>query len=139
MSPEDTVRRLFAAYPARDRDTVEALLAADFTFTSPLDDCIDLAAYFDRCWPNSETLRTFTLETVCAEGDVVFVRYLAERNDGKQFRNTEVFRVRGDQIIEVDVYFGRTVRDAREVLRPDEPIGRPAPDDETQMKAWFFG
>ena len=45
----------------------EALIAADFHFTSPLDNRIDRETYFERCWPNSKTIEGFDflrLETV---------------------------------------------------------------------------
>lgn len=56
------VRRLFGAYQSKDRQVVEELLSDDFTFTSPYDDHIDRTAYFERCWPNSDRIRTHRLE-----------------------------------------------------------------------------
>ena len=53
-TPAEFARACFTAYETKDRPALEALLAADFTFTSPLDDCIDRDAYFERCWPNIE-------------------------------------------------------------------------------------
>ena len=43
----DLVRRVFHAYQTADRSEIEPLLADDFTFTSPYDDHLDRAAYFD--------------------------------------------------------------------------------------------
>ena len=45
----EIIRSYFAAYKAKDRKRVEKLLSDDFSFTSPYDDAIDKAAYFDRC------------------------------------------------------------------------------------------
>ena len=101
------VRHCFAAYAAKDRRALEALLAADFTFTSPLDDRISRAEYFARCWPNSETMDTIHLEQTLAEGDEVLVLYLCEQTDGKVFRNVEHFKIEGRKIKSVNVYFGR--------------------------------
>ena len=39
----------------------------------------------------------------------VFVTYEGERASGGRFRNTEVLTVRGEQIVEVEVYFGWNV------------------------------
>jgi ketosteroid isomerase-like protein len=50
---EAIVRAVFAAYAAKDRAAIERLIAPDFHFTSPLDNRIDRATYFKRCWPNS--------------------------------------------------------------------------------------
>ena len=44
----DLVRDYFAAFQAGDRPVMEAALTDDFTFTSPYDDAIDRAAYFER-------------------------------------------------------------------------------------------
>ncbi|HEY1290167.1 MAG TPA: nuclear transport factor 2 family protein [Burkholderiales bacterium] len=104
----EIVRKLYASFAAKDRRTVEALLSDDFTFSSPRDDHIDKAAYFERCWPNSDKIRAFDIEQLFANDHEAFVRYAAERSaDGTRFRNTEYLRVEGGKVREVDVYFGR--------------------------------
>ena len=42
-------RSAYDAYVSKDRATIEALLADDFNFTSPLDNRIGRATYFARC------------------------------------------------------------------------------------------
>jgi hypothetical protein len=54
-------RVAYEAYVAKDRTAIESLIAPDFHFTSPLDNRIDRATYFARCWPNSETLEPAAL------------------------------------------------------------------------------
>jgi len=88
------------------RATVEALLTDDFTFTSPYDDAIGRAVYFERCWPNSERIRTHLLEKIFEQGSEAFVLYKCITNDGDEFRNTEFFRFAGDQVRQIEVYFG---------------------------------
>ena len=106
-----TVRRLFTAFQNKERKIAEELLADDFTFSSPRDDRISKAEYFERCWPNSDRIRRFELEQLFEQGNEAFVRYSAERvSDGVRFRNTEYFRVEGGKIKEVDVYFGRDLK-----------------------------
>jgi ketosteroid isomerase-like protein len=100
------VRSCFAAYETGDRQVVEDLLADDFRFWSPADQGIDRATYFDRCWPNSESIRVFEFTRMHEIGDEVVVTYEAERNDGTRFRNTEVFGFDGGEISTVEVYFG---------------------------------
>ena len=113
IDPASLVRRTFDAYRARDRAAIERLIAADFRFTSPYDDAIDRATYFERCWPNADRIREFTLERVAADGDAAFVTYLARTVDGIEFRNTEFHRCRGGQVVSVDVYFGATYKGGR--------------------------
>jgi ketosteroid isomerase-like protein len=108
-SISELTRGLFAVYEAKDRRFVEDLLSDDFTFTSPLYDHIGRTIYFERCWPNSDKIRAFTIEKLFEQGAEVFVRYRAETSTGKQFRNTELFRFEGSKLAEVDVYFGRTI------------------------------
>ena len=82
------------------------MIAPDFHFTSPLDNRIDRAAYFERCWPNSERTEAFDFVRFAAADDQIAVTYEARTIGGKRFRNTEIFTLRGDQVVEVEVYFG---------------------------------
>jgi ketosteroid isomerase-like protein len=47
QSKEKIIRALFAAYLSDNRKAVEDCFADDFRFTSPYDDRIDKATYFD--------------------------------------------------------------------------------------------
>jgi ketosteroid isomerase-like protein len=102
---EKLVRASFAAYVAKDRPAIEALLADDFHFSSPLDNRIDRKTYFDVCWPGSERIDGFEILRLTVDGDHAFVTYEG-RMGKKRFRNTEVQTIRGDKIVEVEVYFG---------------------------------
>jgi ketosteroid isomerase-like protein len=99
------VRAMYGAYAEKDRATIEALIADDFHFTSPLDNRIDRATYFARCWPNSEGIGSFKIIHIVPDGERIFVTYEGCRNDGK-FRNTELVTVRDGRIVDVEVYFG---------------------------------
>ena len=58
------VRAYFGAYESENRAVAETLLADDFTFTSPNDDAIDRATYFERCWPQSDIARDQQIEKI---------------------------------------------------------------------------
>jgi ketosteroid isomerase-like protein len=107
----DAVRSSFGAYESEDRDAAELLLADDFTFTSPNDDNIDRATYFERCWPQNDAAREQTIEKIVVEGDKAFVTYTCATGNGKSFRNTEFFTFAGERIASVDVYFGAAYQD----------------------------
>jgi ketosteroid isomerase-like protein len=109
-SKSDLVRSMFAAYQSKDRSSVERVFADDFRFTSPYDDAIDKAGYFERCWPGNEFIRMNVIERIFEQGDEAFVTYKCITNHGKEFRNTEFFRFAGDRIRSVDVYFGASYR-----------------------------
>ena len=100
------VRAYFDAYESENREVAETLLAADFTFTSPNDDAIDRATYFERCWPNSDAAREQLIEKIVVDGDKAFVTYLCSSAGGKSFRNTEFMTFVDGRIASVNVYFG---------------------------------
>jgi ketosteroid isomerase-like protein len=102
----EIVRGLFAAYLSNDRKAVEEALTGDFRFTSPYDDAIDKATYFERCWKNSDWIERHELERIFVEGDGAFVTYNCVAKSGMNFRNTEFFTFDGDKIKRIDVYFG---------------------------------
>jgi len=110
QSKSDIIRASYHAFVAGDRKTFEAALAEDFTFTSPYDDAIGKAAYFERCWPNHKLFASFDIERIFAQGDEAFVLYRIVTKDGKEFRNTEFFVFDGDRIASVSVYFGASYR-----------------------------
>lgn len=104
----EMIRALFAAYMSNDRQAVENALADDFRFTSPYDDRIDKATYFERCWRNTDWIERHEFEKIFVEGDEAFVAYNCVAKGGKNFRNTEFFGFEGDKIKRIDVYFGAT-------------------------------
>jgi hypothetical protein len=57
VSIAELIRGHYAAYETKNREAIEALLTADFTFSSPLDERIRRVAYFRRCWPNCQKIR----------------------------------------------------------------------------------
>lgn len=105
------VRAYFGAYESENRDIAEKLLAKDFTFTSPNDDAIDRATYFERCWPQGEPARDQTIEKIVVDGDKAFVTYSCATGNGQSFRNTEFITFSGEQIASVAVYFGPAYQD----------------------------
>ena len=102
----EIVLRGFAAFEQGDRDAIEAVLAENFTFSSPPDPHLDRAGFFERCWPNHESIRRYTFIKVLEDGGELFVTYELEKTDGKRGRNTEYFVVEDGQITRQDVYFG---------------------------------
>lgn len=103
------VRASYEAYVRKDREAIEALLDDDFHFSSPLDNRIDRATYFTRCWPNSDSISGFQFIHLVQQGHIVFVTYEGTRQGGGRFRNTEVVTTRGGRIVEVEVYFGWSI------------------------------
>ena len=107
MDRLELVRDCYRAYETRDRAALDRALSDDFTFYSPPDPGIDRAAYFERCWPNADTIASFELKRLAEIGDdEVLATYEATRTDGTRFRNTEILTFDGDKVARVEVYFG---------------------------------
>ena len=96
----------YRAYVTKDRAALEALIADDFRFTSPLDNRLDRDTYFRRCWPNSEAIEGIDFVHLVTDADRVFVTYEGRNTNGHRFRNTEILTIRDRHIVEVEVYFG---------------------------------
>ena len=99
-------RDAYGAYESGDPSAIDKLLTDDFTFYSPPDPGIDRATYFERCWPNSETIESFDFKRLVELGDEVLVTYESTKTDGRRFRNTEILTFDGAKISRAEVYFG---------------------------------
>lgn len=108
-SPLDTVIGALQAYLDKDRAAIEALIADDYRFTSPLDNGLDRDAYFAICWPNSESMSGFEFIYGAETEDAAFIVYEGSAASGKRFRNSEFHRVRNGQLTATEVYFGWNV------------------------------
>ncbi|MDR7191525.1 nuclear transport factor 2 family protein [Luteimonas terrae] len=102
----DIARACFQAYADGDRAALDAVLAADLHFTSPLDNGIDLNTYLEICWPTQAEIVGFRFVRVVEHGDTVLLTYEQTRSDGSVGRNTEVLTIRDGLIHAVEVYFG---------------------------------
>ena len=99
-------RAAYRAYEMKDRGAIEAVIAKNFSFSSPYDDRIDREEYFRRCWPNHDMMKAIRLESVAVVGDFVLVLYELETVSGAHFRNMERLKVEDGKITEVEVFFG---------------------------------
>ena len=80
--PVAIARASYDACVRKDRAVIEALIADDFHFTSPLDNRPGRATCFKRCWPNSQRISSFDYVHLVANGETVFVTYEGSNVDG---------------------------------------------------------
>src|SRR5580700_1114026 len=106
---EKAIKAYYTAYEKKDWNLMEQNLADGFTFTSPVDDHINLKAYKERCWPNANKTKRFDVEKLVINGDDAFVTYNGWTSDGKLFRNTEYFKFKDGKIISNECFFGSGV------------------------------
>jgi hypothetical protein len=76
------------------------------SFWSPADFGNNRATYFERCWPNAETIEAYEFVRLVESGNEVIVTYEATKTDGHRFPTTEVFTFDADRICRQEVYFG---------------------------------
>jgi len=105
-NPLAVARACLQAYVDKDRAAIEALIAEDYRFTSPLDNALGRETYFRRCWPNSDAIAGFDTIYQVEDGDRAFIVYEAHTRTGRTFRNSEVYTVRDGQLVATEVYFG---------------------------------
>lgn len=109
-SPTSVVEAAFRHYRSQDRDAALPLYADDFTFTSPRDDHIDKAAFFERCFPTADRFKEQRLLHVTpVDRELVLVYYEYELMTDGRYRNVEAITVRDGLISEVQVFFGGRV------------------------------
>ncbi|TMJ34008.1 MAG: nuclear transport factor 2 family protein [Alphaproteobacteria bacterium] len=105
-NPLAVARGCLEAYVSKDRAAIEALIAEDYHFTSPIDNALDRETYFTRCWPNSKAMTGFDYIYQIEDAERAFIVYEAHMTGGKTFRNSEVYTVRDGKLIATEVYFG---------------------------------
>jgi SnoaL-like domain len=103
---KELITRSFDCYRTADRAAMEKLLHADFTFTSPYDDHIGRAGYFEHCWPAAGSFEYHDLKQFLPADNECFVLYEAKSKAGHYFRNVERFTFADNQIRSVEVFFG---------------------------------
>jgi hypothetical protein len=105
-NPLTVVRACMQAYVDKDRSAIEALIADDYHFTSPIDNALDRKTYFDVCWPNSKAMTGFEYIYQFEDGATAVIVYEGRTVSGKVFQNCERHTVRGAKLVATEVYFG---------------------------------
>jgi ketosteroid isomerase-like protein len=106
---EQTIKAFYTTFERKDWAAMQQLLAAGFTFTSPLDDHINTQQFKDQCWPNSEKIKKFEIEQLFVDGDRAFVVYNGWTNDGKLFRNSDAFTFKEGKVLSEECFFGKGI------------------------------
>lgn len=106
LSAEKTIRDYYAAFEHKDWHLMEQVLADGFTFSSPLDDHINVKVFKERCWPNAYKIKRFDLDKLIVSGDDAFVICNGWTTDGRLFRNSDHFKLKDGKIKEYECFFG---------------------------------
>jgi ketosteroid isomerase-like protein len=103
---EKAIKQWYAAWENKDWNLLEQTLADGFTFSSPLDDHIDVKHVKERCWPNAYNIKRFDVAKLVMNGDDVFVISDGWTTSGKLFRNCDYFKVKDGKISAYECFFG---------------------------------
>lgn len=100
------VKAWYAAWFNNDWNTMTQCIADGFTFTSPLDDHLDVKTMKERCWPNAGNIKRVEIEKLILDGTNVIVIATGWNKEGKSFRNCDYFQVRNGKIAAYECFFG---------------------------------
>jgi len=103
---EKAIMGYYTAFEKKDWNLMEQVLADGFTFTSPLDDHINVKLFKERCWPNADKIKKFDVVKLVVKGDNAFVIYNGWTTEGKLFRNSDYFKFKDGKIREYECFFG---------------------------------
>src|SRR5580704_10232448 len=104
---EEIIRKYYATWETKDWHSLDALLADDFTFSSPVDDHISKSAFKKGCWDTQIAfIERHDLKHVLGTGDEAFVMYVCHTTNGKAFRNVEYLRLKSGHVNAIECYFG---------------------------------
>jgi len=85
-------RKAYQAYVDKDRAAIEAVIADDFHFSSPLDNRLDRKTYFERCWKNCGQIAGIDIINAVSDGERVFVTYEGQSTAGKRHSGRSALR-----------------------------------------------
>ena len=90
----ETIRKYYAAWEGKDWHQIDSLLAADFTFSSPLDDHISKSDFKAGCWDTQIAfIDRFDLRRVMAADNEAFVMYVCRTTNGRYVSECGTFSV----------------------------------------------
>ena len=103
---EKAVRAYYTAFLTKDWSLIQENIADGFTFSSPLDDHINVKTFKERCWPNCNNIKKFEITKIVVKGDDAFVISNGWTNAGKLFRNSDYFKLKDGKIVVYECFFG---------------------------------
>ena len=103
---EKIVKAYYAAFEKKDWNSLQQILADGFTFSSPVDDHINVKVFKERCWPNAYKIKRIDVDKVVINGDDAVVITNGWTTTGKLFRNSDYFKLKGGKIMAYECFFG---------------------------------
>lgn len=96
----------YTAWVKKDWNSMQQILADGFTFSSPVDEHINVKTFREKCWPNAYNIKRFEVEKFVVNGDEAFVISTGWTNNGKSLRNMDCFTVKKGKISAYECFFG---------------------------------
>jgi hypothetical protein len=104
---EKVVMAYYSGFEKHDWNTVAAVLADDFTFSSAAgDDHISLDTFKQRCWPTNQFLKKAEFINWADSGDKLFLMVQMTTTDNKVIRNVDVYTFKAGKMESMQCFFG---------------------------------
>ena len=100
------IKAWYTAWFKNDWNLMTQCLADGFTFSSPLDDHLQLATFKQRCWPNAGHIKKYEIEKLIVDGTNVMLISIGWNDNDKSFRNCDYFKMRNGKIMSYECFFG---------------------------------
>lgn len=100
------IKAWYTAWEKADWNLMTQVLADGFTFSSPLDDHININAVKERCWPNAGKIKSIDVQQLIANGNNVIVIANGYTTAGKLIRNCDYFKLKNGKISAYECFFG---------------------------------
>ncbi len=100
------IKAWYIAWEKNDWNLMTQILADGFTFSSPVDDHINMNAVKERCWPNAGKIKRVDVQQLMMNGDTVFVIATGYTTPGKFLRNCDYFTIKDGKISAYECFFG---------------------------------
>jgi len=100
------IKAWYTSWQKADWNLMTQILADGFTFSSPLNDHINIDAVKESCWPNAGKIKSVDVQQLIMNGDAVFVIANAYSTEGKLFRNCDYFKLKDGKISAYECFFG---------------------------------
>jgi hypothetical protein len=122
MTDEEIVSASVAAYKSQDREAAERIFAPGFVFTSPQDDHIDRATWFDVCFPTAGRFVSHQVLEIVPTSSGVLSLYEYELQNGERYAMAGSSRFKYSSAAEWDRASGMGQDDERATGRSRSPF-----------------
>jgi hypothetical protein len=104
---EKAVKSYYSGFETHDWNKVVSQFAANFTFTTPINDHISVKEFQDSCWGTNRFFKKVNYVKMVEKNEVLMLLVEINTTDNKVVRNVDVFTFNlSGRIRSIEVFFG---------------------------------